>query len=1068
MLLMLSVLACGSDFTDLAHIADGVSPCPDDFSGDLFACYNKPLPPAPSIRRSLVPTNTSHSDIDPKQGGVGGIGGRIPQRWEDQVHQPDQVADLSIHRATPDGRIVSTTNGWNTPIFQIFFPENLDYGMVTKANRPHLAGGRAVPVSARFFPPLSRFIDSGDVLDDTLMAAADPTPGLGQGPWDDLDDPDSRVPNGETFQWDTCEGDWPDPFPCSVTWTAFGSHFDDIASQTVPPASTDVWEGQCYATNLMMNHKLAGTAEQAEQRSVEIILFAGSPLISPAVEPGTPQGLEVPDGIIEFETIVLPRESLLDGVMRSDGVFDLGSADPYDEARAFHNWAVDHCTVSSTAQSMTCGGVTTTHHWITNTVLPRMAYDECTNGSDEDWCTWGAQHEVRRAFEMQQPNGSIAAWDGKSSADWMGIIEPTTTEDGHVIAHNIAGRIRYSASNDSCSARGFETWRSLSYAYNDPDLFDNGEPLYGFAAEPLRASDGSIIDAGDWVAGAYPWLSSRGEVVMWSFAHAPFGWKLEWVDTGTFDHTGLDPEVQNNQLDRNTVAVVVTGSWTRGKIVHIDNMINFANFKTPEWALRGEMVRLRLYDDDDVLVNPRGSSLINSVENSLNHLEALTPIAPFDVVWQISSSAHHTGELIFDDYMHPRAWVVAHMNETLWNERAPGGGRIDDGFVGSHDFDAMDGWPVFSGSPPLQNASTLEEAPIVLLAGGAFIPPVAEGGVIGKGVFLDGLNDLAWVGAPCAGSTCLNVDHTLVSIWVEPHDLDPATAHTLMSFGDGTVLGLLPSAVVVETGTRHIRYPVPITEGRYTHVAAASYTLGGQRFVRVWVDGEDLGDVNVAAGHLSGEPALIIGGGASDNVGNPPIRGWVDELRVYSLLSGEWNESFFDEWVCNQALGSRSGGECVQLDFRHDDENRADLLWSSAEPLPVGTGLDFAIEAYAPGSCANAARRNTVGCSRASSLGLPALAVGHPRPDATTEPFCQICHATGHPTPGLDLTALVYDGSLDMEHDPRRQPLMWRPYSGGFLPHLSSGAAIYHGTSPGSFDASLDSIVLGTGYVSPH
>ena len=239
---------------------------------------------------------------------------------------------------------------------------------------------------------------------------------------------------------------------------------------------------------------------------------------------------------------------------------------------------------------------------------------------------------------------------------------------------------------------------------------------------PTKAPHEEVVD--DWVPvpGSYPWISAKGEVLAWPMANAEFGWKPTWVYSGVreFDNT-CDTQrdtVTNSDLRVNTVGAVVAGSWTRGKILHMDNMINYSNFQGSK-RHPAESYRLSLYEDTEVFVRPQGISLLNSIENTMNHVEAVTPVSPFDLVWMMSSNAHQTGELVFDDSLHPRAYVVAHMNETLRNFGIYGV-KMADGFslIPEEQRDpsaTMDDTWQFTESPSLQNASTLVQAPPIRL-----------------------------------------------------------------------------------------------------------------------------------------------------------------------------------------------------------------------------------------------------------------------------------------------------------------------------------------------------------------
>ena len=1085
-------------------------------------CYDHELPPAPSIRRSFVPTHTSRDGVK-----TDGVGRRLPQRWSNQEHTCDKVADLPIHRASADGRITTIKDGWGRPVVEQFFPENLKHGTLTHDDRRVYSSGTIVPWPARYFPPLSAYTPLAHINEDTQIEAQQPT--HDRLVWADLDFAE-RPTQEPILNWDLCDGDQPDPVPCRIKYNKCWS---SVANGQICSASNQIHEGQCYRNTLIYTYNFKGAmAPQWELRSVDVTIFAGA-----RGSTTTPMSLpnSDPNGASDLVTLVLPG-SALDDATPVSGVLDLGRYDDWDLTRAYLPWYNDHCVsledddgvaVNKPPGNCTDDGFNLKADWINFDTFLEMVADECvgTISTQPKWCKWAEAHEARRAFLVTNESGVDEPWDGEygpNSVPSRGLLEPSTTEDGHVLALHVGGSIRYSHSQAACSARGFDKIQSISAAHNDNDLkAPSGEANYGFATEPLRWPDGETITPFKYVPGSYPWISTGGEVILWPMANTQFGWKPNWVHSGLINYdnsTSPDPntsrtEVSNEQLQRNTVSVVAAGSWTRGKIVHLDNMINYSNFQGPAYEREREIMNLPLYDDTDILVQPRGTSLLNSMENSLNHLEALVPISPFDVVWLLSSSSHQTAELVFDDYMHPRAFVIGHMNEQITNFKTPFGVKVDDGFSAYIDDPLTDEDESyqFDHSPKLQNASTVPWPPEIKLLGGAFVPPIAEGGVVGKGVFLDGRNDHIEVGPLNfnVNTGQRNIPDFLVTLWLEAHELtdDP---RTLLTFADGAVITLANDGLRYEDANDQahaVFWPATSTAGaapRYTHYAFALFDDStGQRKLRVYLDGKSLGDQRIIDGVITpaarapitslyvGTNVLRLVETSQTEIVAAPVRGWVDDLRVYGLerntVSGhlEWDAPFFGEWVCNRALGSLrvatvNGMQvdiCDQLDFRHSDPQVAQNGWqyTSQANLPIGDGLDFAMDSYTTSSCANRAHRNkgNLNCVRADRLGLPTLVHNSPRPDSTTEAFCQTCHLPTHPLAALGGLEELVAGApgTTVETDVRRQPMMWPPHTGGYMPHVLGVPYGNLGTvypySASDFQTSLDSLVLQYGRVPP-
>ena len=72
---------------------------------------------------------------------------------------------------------------------------------------------------------------------------------------------------------------------------------------------------------------------------------------------------------------------------------------------------------------------------------------------------------------------------------------------------------------------------------------------------------------------------------------------------------------------------------------------------------------------------------------------------------------------------------------------------------------------------------------------------------------------------------------------------------------------------------------------------------------------------------------------------------------------------------------------------------------------------------------------------------MPAHQAGTPRVDFSSNAFCNGCHVTNHPIPGLRPDALSDTGTL-RECDGRRQPMDW--------PAVIGGAVMPTTTPPGS------------------
>jgi hypothetical protein len=662
------------------------------------------------------------------------------------------------------------------------------------------------------------------------------------------------------------------------------------------------------------------------------------------------------------------------------------------------------------------------------------------------------------------------------------FFEPTTSSDGRLLMINMGGTQRAGAHgvyyaiappNLACRGNGFELFKPLSCLPTD-----SRAQGYGLAQGALpmpdgrrafRGSKGEFIDPGVEMPGAYMWLDRKAKNLFYSQVNDyRDAWKARQQNP---PHRGVNggqgpPASWALYPDQHPSAagngVVALGAWTQGKIIVMDNVLNPTDWTGGsdhgdagylEMDFAPYNFEMPLYQEAPRWIRPGTSAMINSPENQLNYLNNQNPTSPFDVVWRVATNTNHNAEVIFDEYMLNDAFVVAHMNSPHTTFGANPTYFPDDGFVPNRPASSMrglyynnnQGGPMpefrFNRSPLLQNAatSTPSRAPFasappstLRLRGGARVEPVALGGVRGKGVFLDGVNDFIDMGYQ-------NTNHRdwFYGLWLDPRDLSLTTTRTVLYWADGSWVGLSGAQITsydrsTQT-TKTLSLPQYRPQGEYFHLGVKVVDIGAtsQRKLSFYLNGTPLGILSFAglqgfamdSNALGGWSWFVVGdpGPAHTSPGYPSTRkpwmGWIDEFRIYALTQN--STSHFEEFICNLAMGSlvnvAGQARCEQLNF-HTQGHPVDV--------PAQSGL----------KCADKVHKNNSDpdCLRTQRLGIASqpLSAQQPRPDLQSNHFCLSCHLSNHSMQELSLTALPA-GSVNREDDMRRQPLDWPGYLGG-------------------------------------
>jgi hypothetical protein len=557
----------------------------------------------------------------------------------------------------------------------------------------------------------------------------------------------------------------------------------------------------------------------------------------------------------------------------------------------------------------------------------------------------------------------------------LDVFELTTAADGRLLILNAMDGLYYSYSHGTpCQANGFVRWLPLSHMPFDPAVAHLELARSGAATGGFRDVNGTVLPDKHRFVGAYPWVDRQARNLFYARTNAS---RDGWV--GRNGYPGRSPNEQNDMDEIAGKGVVVVGAWTQGKMVHMDNLLNATDWggvrscEALPWhsTLHGRTTGLlRAFDVDlyrdggPLRVRPGASSTIGGPENQFNHLDGLSPTLPADVVWRMSSNNGHTAELSFDDYLRNDAFVVAHMNASQRCEHRNGQPDIIpwDGFKPL-------GWSgddfAFGENPRVQNASTASTAydptavtgPTSLrLRGGARIEPVAMGGVLGKGVYLDGRNDFIDMGYQNTHRTDWSY-----SIWLDMRTMRHGDLATVFHWADGSWVAMSETTLRARHATGGIRdlnlSSRGLESGRWVHLSIDSYVTGGERILDVYLDGDPrpvgtlrwpatctgtcsaLGNgFSMDYSGLSGWSWFVVGSYGGGGVPRT-FRGWVDELRIFALK--DRGAAYREELRCNQALGTlrRDARFVVSTDGGHAEVASASAVagpgWTSDDPIRV-------------------------------------------------------------------------------------------------------------------------------------
>ncbi|GEN12772.1 hypothetical protein MFU01_78090 [Myxococcus fulvus] len=953
-------------FTDVAYVA--APPCPtgtNDYSL-VDNCYNAENPQRPSLFRELSTAwrpyrATAASPLTLRPPALTGVMQPFPPYEYDLgwgAPKPPETADaaqaiqvLPYNRGTNDGRLFVRGGCRGCPegsTLYTFRPETLGhdfrYDFASKGNhlvQPRQPGARLHPFT--YFNPMATGLTAKNNSDfpDALHST-------------------------------TCED--------SMSAITQGTHGrNPVACSARYEAGWPLISGDCYDMSLVYG-LLSSAGNHWELRSVDLTVFVRNPktLTTGNSSTGEPSGWGLwvyprnPEGEIKsLPTWELPPFRPFNIHESNWGDMNAGSAYAQPSAPDTIDWP----RLFSTNPSFHC--YTPVQTW----PLPEPLYFRNTSASAPKWCQFFDRQSFQNVYQVEDDGDAVIGNGG----NWSGVVgstpgtgqkqlalfEPAVSGDGKLLVINLGG-LYYAASDETCRASGWRHFKPVSMMPMDPAVntryeMAKSQVVAGRRFQPFRDTLGNPIPFGTLNQWAYPWMDREGKNLFFAAKNNPHdGYyarrvlredrsspaapqtDVTWGQPSNSDRARFNPDRAPAQ------AVSVLGAWTRGKAVILDNGLNLADMTGNTEDGFQRTYSLRLYSGDDISFAPKGSSQFFSFENQLNHFDGMRPTLPFDVVWNVQSSNQRNAEVAFDDYLHKRAFVVAHMNAAMRMDvnPHPGPTRADtfpqDGFVPFGDANAyVRGGALadfrFKRNPLAQNAATGGQVPgtdgpqppsSVRLRGGARIEPVALGGVSGKGAWLDGRNDFMDMGYPVDSSR----RDWLFSLWLDSREeltVRPGstqvrgTPRTLFYFSDNSWVGLVQSKdangnlwheLDAYNGATGQHFTVGlgslVQPGRYFQFGMKVMTEQGQRKVAFYIDGTWHSTLTVAPYDVGFDPMWnSMNGWTWMTVSDPgpafvpgqqrlPFFGWVDELRIYALSSEDVRAGWTEELMCNQALGT--------------------------------------------------------------------------------------------------------------------------------------------------------------------
>lgn len=431
--------------------------------------------------------------------------------------------------------------------------------------------------------------------------------------------------------------------------------------------------------------------------------------------------------------------------------------------------------------------------------------------------------------------------------------------------------------------------------------------------------------------------------------------------------------------------------------------------------------------------HPGNENILDSLQNMPNFWPAARPVTPRDVVWVMSTGVA-TDEVVFDDFMDPRAFIISNMQPSITQLRNERGHTTGIPIHWNGQRRERTGlFPPISNLQPyeliqgayndvhIQNAATSLDFPVpafgLVEAETGRTEPVALGGVVGRGFWLDGVNRIRYA-IPAQDAPIS--DAWYIGIFVDARASDGAS-RALLSFPDGTSIRMIDDGALQYVRNERVFHEValPATDADWRHLGW--HVRDDQTEITLLVDGLAFDRFHAERAFFRIEEGELVVGRANDRASGEEdtgVRGWVDEFKVLA-------HGVDPEVACNHA-----GGTLVRVVDNTVWSARAEAHpeWAHDEVAAAAgqeTGGRYAcFHDYAEDYGAHLGNIPEGTASLRAAIHFPEgpLMAGAPRPDSSTNAFCLSCHHEGGQG-GLGLGALAYLPDVSHEDDRRRQPL---------------------------------------------
>lgn len=715
--------------------------------------------------------------------------------------------------------------------------------------------------------------------------------------------------------------------------------------------------------------------------------------------------------------------------------------------------------------------------------------------------------------ELKEKDKPIEIDYNLSPSDFL-AFEPVATSDGRLFVTrvNFVAIKGIDGGNDSgnnnvdisymvaplsappCDASQFTDLKRIQKAPFDPEMKDpsNGKTRYGIAEYPMRDSFGNLIPQ-DAMFPTYPWIDREGNNLFFASGGGvlfSFDWKFNKVPTVEPERNEQQQEMlansarypirciegvpncaespYNPESPEHIRGVSVLGSWTRGKTIVLDGMINHTDYglkRGLQFQRDIQLYEARADFDGWVRVGggrdsgPSGSGLenqlesysenseirgmsqtsnvIDSLENIFNTYRNMRPTLPRDVVWTINN-ASGSDEVVFDDFIDPRALIISSMIPGAEFINVPRA-RYDswyfrDGFDGENDSKKDQQ----SRAILIQNAATNHDLPLPAFGylNRGRVEPVALGGIHGRGLWLDGNNNLSYQ----FPRELTNVE-LFLTIFLD-NRAPQRNFRQILSFPDNTKLLFNGKILRLKKGDYILDSAINSQQSGWFQLGLGVAKDG--RAVSVYTNGMKLTTLTskkpifqITNPDKKAKLVLRIGKQNPDDT-TPGFRGWIDELKLLTYIPTA-------EVVCNHAYGSL---HWLREDATQPWQNRAALYsalvhqeiynslpssFTAEQRIPAGAQFVCTSDYTDANSIYRSRMRESEGLVSIRDTLLFAnpkdsegfvdgrLQWNSPRPDFRANSFCLSCHGESERR-GLAMAALT-PGDRCAMMDRRRQPL---------------------------------------------